>query len=152
MKKFKINYTSLVITLICVCIAIFVAGLVFAIVRLVDVYKLDKINAVIYVIIIALDLVLLTFTISLLFFSKYCLTADKLILSFGFIKVIYEINEIIEINHFKKTDKLVVYFNNQKYTVILISSKNYDEFIKSVRQINRAILFDEKIENQEDNK
>ena len=57
--------------------------------------------------------------------------------------------DVTEITHFKKSDKLVLYYKPDKYVVIVIDPLCYDDFVKTVRQINPMIIFDSQIDGEE---
>ena len=82
-------------------------------------------------------------------YGKYVVDGGYLYSYFGFIKSKIDISEIIEITHFKKSNKLVVYFKDGKYTVIVIASELYDNFVIAVRESNKSIIFDVKIDGED---
>ena len=68
---------------------------------------------------------------------------------FGFIRSKIKIDNVVQFSHFKKSNKLVMYFKNAEYTVIIISPEEYESFILAVRDINQRIIYDVKIDGEE---
>ncbi len=93
-------------------------------------------------------LVLLVSVLALLVFSSilirsvYILTDDNLILWFGIIKSIYKISEIESVHLFTKTNKLVVYFKGERYTVIVVKPNWFHEFTQELLKRNEKIRYD----------
>jgi hypothetical protein len=73
----------------------------------------------------------------------------KLYSYFGLIRSKIDLADIICLTHFKKSDKLVAYFKDGTYTVIVIASQEYGEFVRSVREQNPSILYNAKIDGED---
>ncbi len=147
MKSFRIKYSPLIILLLALCLAIFILGITISFINLFK--SLDNtIDIVKYSFLILLNFALIVFTVSVFVYGKYTIKNEDLILHIGIIATKYKIKEIVSINIFKKTNKLVIYFINQKYTVIIIPPKKYDEFILELRSKNREITFSENTEGE----
>ena len=89
------------------------------------------------------------FVLSVIFYGRYVIKDGELIQYFGFLKTKTPLKEIVEITHFKKSDKLVVYFSDRKYTIIVIDKQYYEPFILVVRTENPSIVYDVKIEGED---
>ena len=74
--------------------------------------------------------------------SYYKITDQELILRFGIIPTKYKISEIESVHLFTKTNKLVVYFKGEKYTVIVVKPEWHNEFIKDLISRNEKIRYD----------
>jgi DNA mismatch repair ATPase MutS len=68
---------------------------------------------------------------------------------FGFVKNKTPVSEIVEVTKFKKSNKLVVYFSTEEYTVIVIAPEFYDEFVMAIRNANKSIVYDARIEGED---
>ena len=68
---------------------------------------------------------------------------------FVFFKAKYKIKDIVCISLFKKSNKLVVYFLEQSYTVIVIDENLYDDFVLSLRKVNQEIIYDTRIDGED---
>lgn len=73
--------------------------------------------------------------------SKYEVTNKYLISRWGLIVNKTEVKTITTVTHFRITDKLVVYYNDQTYTVINIESKEYDRFVDALKKANKNIFY-----------
>lgn len=69
---------------------------------------------------------------------------------FGLIKSVYKIKEIESIRLFSKTNKLVLYFKNEKYTVISVKPEWYNDFIREVLSHNLNIRYDVSITDKDE--
>jgi hypothetical protein len=98
---------------------------------------------------VLLNAFLCVVAVSIAVHGAYVIKNDTLYAYFGIIPSKYEIKDIVEITHFKKTDKLVAYFKDGKYTVIVIDKNDYDDFVICIREVNRQIIFDKKIEGED---
>ena len=85
---------------------------------------------------------LTAFCVSVLTACKYVVKKDKVVLRFGFIPTTYSIQDVVQFTHFKKSDKLVMYFQDATYTVIVIPPTQYQAFVDSIRKQNSKIIFD----------
>ncbi len=82
-------------------------------------------------------------------YGCYTVKGSTLYCNFGVVKTSYDIKDVVCITHFKKSDKLVVYFKDAKYTVIVIDNKLYDDFIATLREINPSIAYDTRIDGED---
>ena len=150
MKKFKFKFPPLVWVLLWVILIVCASGFALNVYNLVQFigYKFFKILPfAIYVIITAF---LIFVVLSVMFFSNYSLKKGCLYISFGIFISKTKIDEIVSITHFKKSDKLVVYFKHQAFSVIVISKEKYDDFVLSLREFNKAILFNKQIDGEDE--
>ncbi len=74
--------------------------------------------------------------------SVYKLTDTQLILWFGFIKSEYKLADIEAVHLFTKTNKLVLYFKDEKYTVIVVKPEWYRELTQEILARNKNIRYD----------
>ena len=149
MKKFRFKYSPLVWALLIIVVAFSVAGLIMNIFNVVEYARFGSDKVVTYSVILFLDLILTIFSLSVLFYGFYVIKGDKFYACFGFVRSGFEIKNILEFEHFKKSDKLVAYFKYGKYTVIVIDKKDYDDFIAEIRKINPEIFFVKRIEGED---
>ena len=154
MEKFRINfkYATLIYILIGVGVLVGALSLYLNVKNLIDAYngellKIDSFNFVSKILFTLLSLLLITYGISLILACNYKVNEKVIVFRIGLLRSKYEISKIIRITHFKKTDSLVVYFNDQTYTVIIISPNDFERFIKTVREIKNDVIFENEIEN-----
>ncbi len=149
-QSFKFKYTVIVWVLLVIVIALSLAGLIWNIVALIYNSNVsDNVKATTNVIMIIITLALNVFVTSLIFNSKYTVTKDYLIQNFGLIKTKISLKQIIEITHFKKSNKLVIYFSDEKYTVAVISPESYNNFVMCLREFAPEIIYDVQIDGED---
>lgn len=149
MKKFRFKYPAVVWVLLAIVFALSVAGLIWNVYNFISFVNSDSVKTVLYSVIILLVAFLVILTISVAVYGMYVIKGDTLYSYFGLVRSKFDINDITEITHFKKSDKLVVYFSDAKYTVIVIDKTDYDDFVVALREVNRKIIFDKKIEGED---
>lgn len=149
MKKFRFKYPAVVWVLLAIVFALSVAGLIWNVYNFISFVNSDTVKTVLYSVIILLVAFLVVLTISVAVYGMYVIKGDTLYSYFGLVRSKFDINDITEITHFKKSDKLVVYFSDAKYTVIVIDKTDYDDFVVALREVNRKIIFDKKIEGED---
>ena len=149
MKKYKFCYSLTVWLLLALVAALSLIGLVWNIFNLAVTLKTGGFKTFSYSIIIALTAFLLVFALSVALYGKYVIKNGFVYSYFGFVRSKFEINEVTEITHFKKSDKLVVYFKDNSYTVIVISPEFYNDFVLSLREQNKAIIYSAKIDGED---
>ena len=148
MKKFKFCYPTIVWVLIAIVCIFSLVGLGWNIYNLISFLDSGIVKIISYVVIILLNALLCVVAISLAVYGRYVVKGDYFYACFGIIRSTYSINEVVEIAYFKKSNKLVVYFESAEYTVIVIDQKDYDDFVKVLRDINPKIIYGHKIEGQ----
>ena len=150
MKKFRFKYAPSVWALLIVVLLLSVGGLVWNIFNLVEFYSLkNTFNLVSYAIIILITLLLTIFVLSVIFYGNYVIKGDFLCVYFGFFKTKYNIEDIVCISLFKKSNKLVAYFKDQTYTVIVIEESLYDDFVLSIRKLNQKIIYNTRFDGED---
>ena len=149
MKRFNFKYSLMVWLLLSVVVLFSIGGLVWNAYALVEYWSINILKSVSSIVLILLCLLLAVLSLSIMIYGKYVIKGKNLYACFGLVKTKYEIEEIVEITHFKKSNKLVAYFNDQKYTVIVIAPIDYEEFILGVRKINPKIVYDTRIDGED---
>lgn len=79
---------------------------------------------------------------SILIRSVYKITDKEIVLWFGIIKSTFKIADIESLHLFTKTNKLVIYFKDEKYTVVVVKPEWYNEFCKEILARNENIRYD----------
>ena len=142
MKRFLFKYTSLVWALLGVVVAISIAGVVYSVINFINGIGGDGVKIASSVIIALVNLFLLAFSISVLVYGRYVIKNGTLYTYFGFIRTKSPISSISKLSHYKSSDKLVAYFSDAKYTVIVISPKDYPTFIGAIKQENPSVYYE----------
>ncbi len=148
-KVFKFKYSNLVWILLAVVGVLALSGLVWNIYALIETAMLGTVKIISHSLMIILTLFLCVFALSVALYGRYVLKDKYLIQCFGFIWSKIPLEEIIQITHFKKSNKLVAYFKDEKYTVIVIDPLLYGDFIMALREFNPAIYYDVQIDGED---
>ena len=143
MKKFKFNYSPTLFILLFFAVLLTLAGIVFNVNNIIEYSKFSSIKTVIYSITLVVNLGLFVLIVSILFNGCYKIKNNVLYAYFGIIKTKMKIENIVSITLYKKTQKLVVFFNSAEYSVIIISPKLYDDFIYAIKEINPNVIFEQ---------
>ena len=149
MKKFRFYYSTSVWVLLSLVILLLTGGLCYNIYNFFSYVEHGVYKAVIYFLIVIVNGGLLAFAVSVAVYGKYVIKDKKLYSYFGFIRSAVSTDDIVQITHFKKSDKLVIYYKDAKYSVIIISPDKYEGFILALREENRNIIYDSQSDGEE---
>ena len=150
MKKFRFKYAPSVWVLLAIVLLLSVAGLIWNIFNLLEFLALNNSFKVVSSAIISIVCLFLTiFVLSVLFYGNYLIKGDFLYNNFGFFRSKFKVEDIVCISLFKKSNKLVTYFLDQTYTVIVIDENLYDDFVVSLRKVNQKIIYDTRIDGED---
>ncbi len=149
MKSFKFRYSIAVWVLLGLLIALATAGLIWNIYNIIAFWGNDWLKVATFTAICALALVLIVFGVSVAVYGRYVVKGGTLISYFGLLKTKYDIEDIVEITHFKKSNKLVTYFTDQTFTVIVIDQSEYTDFVMAIREVNPKITYDTQIDGED---
>jgi hypothetical protein len=141
MIKFKIKHTIVVKILLAVVFFVCVLGCAWNIFNLINAQNLFLTQKIAYILLAILTLVMAIIAFALFFFSSYRINRQYLYTNFGIISTKFSIESITAIVHFKKSDKLVLYFTDQKYSVLLLSPTQFDSFIDAIKSANPNICY-----------
>ena len=136
---YKYKFTKLIWALLIVLTTLFLTSLGALIYSLVSYLGLDRWRKVLYASLILLVLFLLLIVLTLMFIRRYKIKNDKIYLRLGLFLTIIDINKIVEFKIY--SDKLTLFLNDARYTVIVIDSKYFDNFVSEVRKINPLIIY-----------
>jgi hypothetical protein len=149
MKSFKFKYSIAVWVLLALVLILSTVGIIWNVYNFIFFIKESTVKAVAYLLIVLLTLFLFVFVLSVILYGRYVIKGDYLTQYFGLLKTKTPVKDIAEITHFKKSDKLVIYFVDRKYTVIVIQKELYEQFILALREANPAIVYDVKIDGED---
>lgn len=141
MKKFRISYSPLVLILIFAVVLISAAGLITNVITVINYLKSNFFLAVVYGALTLLTALLFSESLAIVFYGRYVFKKGKLYSFFGFIYSKTDVKEVAAVQVFKKTDKLVLYFTDEKYTVILIPPEKYGDFIVALLKENPDVKY-----------
>ena len=149
MKSFRFKYSVTVWILLSVILAVSVAGIAWNIFCITQYAGINTKRVVSGAILCALSSVLFTLSLSILIYGKYVIKNGHLFSYLGIIKSSFDISGLTEIIHFKKSNKLVAYFGEKTFVIILIAPEFYEQFIIALREINPKISYNVKIDGED---
>ena len=149
MKKFAFKYTPTIWVLLSVVLGLTLAGIGFNVFNLVNYIPSGTTNTIIYSVIIALVSVLMVIDISFMVAGRYLIKDKVLFVCFEFFKSKISLDDVRAIVLFKKSNKLVLYYGQDKYTVIMIADTLYDDFVMAIRKENKKILFSTEFDGED---
>ena len=149
MKKFKFKYSSIVWVLLAIISCLAIAGCVWNTYSAISYLKFNILKAVSNFIMAGLCLAMLVLVLSVMLYGRYVIKGQVLLVKFGLICYKIDISKITQFVHFKKSNKLVAYYDGDKYTVIVISPSKYEDFILSVRENNKSIIYSSQIDGED---
>lgn len=139
MKSFNYKHSALVLIMLSVIFVLSGLGVYFNVISAIDaVYTAKKIS---YAILSGICALLDAAVLGIVFFSRYSVKKNALIVRMGIVSVKHEIKEILALVHVKKSNKLVAQFGDGSFAVIVISPKYYDQFFSAIKEVNPAVIF-----------
>lgn len=142
MKSYKFKFSKLIFVLMIAGIVLAAGGIALTVFRIIRAGFATVSLGITHVLVLLVCALLLVILPSILIRSAYQITDKELILWFGIIKSSYKISEMESIHLFTKTNKLVIYFKNDRYTVIVVKPEWYNEFTKELLSKNDKIRYD----------
>lgn len=129
--KFKFRLNAISILLLVAVTLLCGYGIALNVIALINAIETLKIILNVILLLVNLALIVTVFAIAL--FSSYTVNKKGIVLRLGFFKVVYKKEELHSIKLFSKTQKLVLYLVDAKFTVIVINANFYQAFTKAVQ-------------------
>lgn len=148
-NSFRLKYSAIVWVLLGVVVALCLAGFVLNVYNFIYFLAGNVVEAITFALLVLATGALLFIVISVILLGRYTVKDGVLCMHLGAFKTKTDINDITEITHFKKSNKLIVYFSDSKYTVVLISPNDYERFVLAVREHNKKIVFSTRIDGED---
>ena len=142
MKSYKFRFSKLVLVLIGLAIAAALAAVAYTVYRIYLYGFSSPLLVIQHVAVLIVAALAIVIFVSLLIRSVYKITDTQIILWFGIVKQTFKIANIESVHLFTKTNKLVIYFKDDKYTVIVVKPEWYNEFTKEILARNDKIRYD----------
>lgn len=145
MKKFKYKFTTTTLVFIYLGLLLSVAGIalntynIFA--EAAWLYANNTFDIIRYVIVYFVSVALAVILISLLLSSYYSLDEKHFKTSFGIIRSTYDIKTIKLIQLDRATNKLTVYFEEDKFIVVVVKKEWHNEFIDTLLKFSPEVEF-----------
>ena len=145
MKTFKYKFTTTTLVFIYLGLALAAAGIALNTFNIFNervwLYSNNSLDIIRYVLVYFVSIALAVILISLLVSSYYSIDEKKFKTSFGIIKSSYDVKTIRLIHLDRATDKLSVYFEEDKYLVVVVKKEWHNEFIDTLLKYNPEIEF-----------
>ena len=141
MKKFRFNYSIPIIILIALVILISGVGVALNVISVVKFVKISTFSAVSYGLLAVFTALLFAESVAIAAYGLYKIKGDFIYACFGFIYTKIDIQKVVSAKVFVNTNKLVLYLDSGKFTVIIISPEKYSYFISEIIKINPNIAY-----------
>lgn len=150
MRTFRFRFTKLIILLQVAAMVLAAGAIAYTIYRMLTQGFGDASLIIQYVLLLLFGVGALVIFSAMLIRSVYIVNKTELVLRFGLIKTVYKIKDIESIRLFSKTNKLVLYFKSEKYTVISVKPEWYNDFIREILSHNLNIRYDVSITDKDE--
>lgn len=129
--KFKFRLNAISILLLVAVTLLCGYGIALNVITLIN--AIETLKIILNVILLLVNLALIVTVFSIALFSSYTVNKKGIVLRLGFFKVVYKKEELHSIKLFSKTQKLVLYLMDAKFTVIVINASIYQAFTKAIQ-------------------
>ncbi len=150
MRTFRFRFSKTIILLQIAAMILAAAAIVYTAYRMATVGFGSAPLIIQYVVLLLFGVLALIIFSAMLIRSVYVVGKKEIVLRFGLIKTVYKIKDIESIRLFSKTNKLVLYFKNEKYTVISVKPEWFNDFIREVLSHNLNIRYDVSITDKDE--
>lgn len=147
MKTFRYRFTVPMLLCVFALLALSAGGFVWNVLNAIELGDLGTMRLISYILVCAISLFLFAMGIGLLCCSRYEIGNGKFATRFCFFRSQTPVKNVVQITHFKKSDKLVVYFSDGKYLCVVIHPKSYDDFCTALRMENPSVLVDDRADD-----
>lgn len=150
MRTFRFRFSKTIILLQIAAMILAAAAIVYTAYRMATVGFGSASLIIQYVVLLLFGVLALVIFSAMLIRSVYVVGKKEIVLRFGLIKTVCKIKDIESIRLFSKTNKLVLYFKNEKYTVISVKPEWFNDFIREVLSHNLNIRYDVSITDKDE--
>ncbi len=140
-KTFRFKFNLAIWLLLSLVLVISLISVGLNVYNLINQASIGYDNLALTVIMLIFSALLSAFTVSVMTFSKYSVKTGYLYNYFGFLRYKTKLSQIAQFTLFKESEKLVVYFADEKFSVVVISPACYDDFIRAIREVNPKIIY-----------
>lgn len=148
-NSFKIKYSVVVWALLFVVAVASLLGFAWNVYNLVYFINAKPLKIITYSLLVLTTGALFVIVVGVIAFGKYTVKNGVLCMKLGFFTLKTPTEEVLEITLFKKSNKLVTYFSDSKYAVVLISPADYENFILALRNQNKKIIYNTRIDGED---
>ena len=134
--KFKLSKAAVILTVAGILLGLGAIG--FTVWRIYRTGFSEPLYIIQHVVLLLVGTIAIVIFASILIRSVYKITDKEIVLWFGIIKSTFKISDIESLHLFTKTNKLVIYFKDEKYTVVVVKPDWYNEFCKEILARNET--------------
>ena len=146
--KFKLSKAAVILTIAGILLGLGAIG--FTIWRIYRTGFSEPLYIIQHVVLLLVGTIAIVIFASILIRSVYKITDKEIVLWFGIIKSTFKISDIESLHLFTKTNKLVIYFKDEKYTVVVVKPDWYNEFCKEILARNEKIRYDVSVSDSDE--
>ncbi len=146
--KFKLSKAAVILTLAGILLGLGAIG--FTVWRIYRTGFSEPLYIIQHVVLLLVGTIAIVIFASILIRSVYKITDKEIVLWFGIIKSTFKISDIESLHLFTKTNKLVIYFKDEKYTVVVVKPDWYNEFCKEILARNEKIRYDVSVSDSDE--
>jgi hypothetical protein len=139
--KFKIKLETYLYVLIAIALLISILGLGLNVFNVVEYASFGAFRVISYLLISVICLFLAVIAVSLLINCSYVIKGEYLISRFGIFTSKIKISDIVELVHAQAQNKLILYYGEDKYVMVLISPDKFDDFISKIIKLNVNVCY-----------
>ena len=150
MKTYKFKLSKAAVTLTIVGILLGLGAIGFTVWRIYRTGFSEPLYIIQHVVLLLVGTIAIVIFASILIRSVYKITDKEIVLWFGIIKSTFKISDIESLHLFTKTNKLVIYFKDEKYTVVVVKPDWYNEFCKEILARNEKIRYDVSVSDSDE--
>ena len=144
MKKFRYRFTLPMLLCVLLLLALTAGGFAWNLINALSLNGLEISRLISCIFVCVVSAVLFLLGIGVLFFSRYVVGNGKFVSRFCFFRTEVKADSILQVTHFKKSDKLVVYFTDKKYVCVVIDPKQYEAFCAAVKAENPSAVINDR--------
>lgn len=145
MKKFKYSFPRvtfiLIIVGLAVCLAGFIVNLYVCITQGISYAVNPFLPLILYILMFFVSIVAGGLLTSVLCSSYYAIDEKSIMTAFGFIRSNYDLKQAEVIVLDRETNKLLLYFNDESYIVVVITPAQYPDFVQAVIDNNPSVEY-----------
>lgn len=146
--KFKLSKAAVILTVAGILLGLGAIG--FTVWRIYRTGFSEPLYIIQHVVLLLVGTIAIVIFASILIRSVYKITDKEIVLWFGIIKSTFKISDIESLHLFTKTNKLVIYFKDEKYTVVVVKPDWYNEFCKEILARNEKIRYDVSVSDSDE--
>ncbi len=146
--KFKLSKAAVILTIAGILLGLGAIG--FTVWRIYRTGFSEPLYIIQHVVLLLVGTIAIVIFASILIRSVYKITDKEIVLWFGIIKSTFKISDIESLHLFTKTNKLVIYFKDEKYTVVVVKPDWYNEFCKEILARNEKIRYDVSVSDSDE--